>query len=132
MIKKLITHLTQNPRTLFLIDSSGALLSAFFLFVVLKNLNAYFGTPETVLNYLSAIAACFCVYSATCFLLLKGNWTLFIRVIGIANLLYCILTLSLLIIYFPLHTYLGIIYFLAEIAVIGVLVYIELNVAAAI
>lgn len=132
MIKKLITHLTQNPRTLFLADSSGALLSAFFLFVVLKSFNEYFGTPETILNYLSAIAACFCIYSATCFLFLKDNWTLYIRVISIANLLYCILTLCLLIIYLPLHTYLGIIYFLAEIAVIGVLVYIELNVAAVI
>ena len=132
MIKKLITQLTQNPRTLFLADSAGALISAFFLFVVLKKFNAYFGTPETILNYLSAIAACFCIYSAACFLFLKGNWTLYIRVISIANLLYCILTLCLLIIYLPLHTYLGITYFLAEIAVIGVLVYIELNVAAAI
>jgi hypothetical protein len=132
MIKKLIAHLTQNPRTLFLADSSGALLSAFFLFVILKNFNAYFGTPETVLNYLSAIAVCFCIYSAACFLFLKGNWTLYIRVISRANLLYCILTLSLLVSYFPLHTYLGITYFLTEIAVIGVLVYIELNVAAAI
>jgi hypothetical protein len=114
---------------LFLIDSLGAVLTAFFLFVLMRPFNEYIGIPETVLTFLSVIAICFCVYSATCFLFLKGRRTPFIRLIGIANLLYCALTTGLLIKYFPLLKIIGTIYFLIEIIIICVLGYVELNVA---
>ena len=114
---------------LFLIDSLGAMLTAFFLFIVLRNFNEYFGMPQTILIYLSVIAAIFCIFSTACFFFLKDNWIPFIRAIGIANFLYCILTVGLLIIYFPILTIIGITYFLVEIAIICVLVYIELKAA---
>jgi hypothetical protein len=85
--------------------------------------------PKTTLTYLSAIAACFCFYSAICFLILKENWIPFIRLISIANLLYCVLTMGLLITYYTQLTTLGSAYFLAEITLICVLVCIELTVA---
>jgi uncharacterized membrane protein HdeD (DUF308 family) len=75
------------------------------------------------------IAVCFCIYSTTCFFVIKANWTPFIVVISIANLLYCILTIGLVIFYHPQLTAIGIAYFLGEIAIISGLVYIELNVA---
>lgn len=129
MLSKTISHLVRKPKTIFLIDSLGAMLTAFLLFVVLRNFNKYFGMPITILTYLSAIAVFFCMYSMTCFFFLKGNWTLCIRVIGYTNLLYCILTIGLLIIYNATLTELGITYFLTEIAIVCVLVYVELKVA---
>ena len=131
-LDKIIEHLSLKPRTLFLIDSAGALLTAFSLFVVLRNINEYFGMPETILTYLSAMAACLCIYSTTCFFKLKDNWAPFIIGISIANLLYCIITVSLIIFYNPLLTTIGTTYFLLEIAIVCTLVYIELNVAATI
>jgi hypothetical protein len=128
-LKKLIDHFTERQRTLFLIDSLEAMMSAFFLFVIMRRFNAYFGMPKTVLTYLSVIAICFCIYSTACFLFLKGSWSPFIRLIGIANLLYCALTIGILIKYYPVLTTIGAIYFLIEIVIICGLSYIELNVA---
>jgi len=131
-LREIINHLAVKPKTLFLIDSLGAFLTMLFLFVVLRNFNEYVGMPKTILTYLSAIAACLCIYSATCFIFLNENWTPFIKGICIANLLYCILTLGLIIIYFPLLTIIGVTYFLVEIAIVCTLAYIEINVAIAI
>ena len=126
---KLINFFTEKQKTLFLIDGIGAIMTAFFLFVVMRQFNEYFGMPKTVLTYLSVIAVCFFIYSTTCFLFLKGRWTPFIRLIGIANLLYCALTIGLLFKYYPLLTIIGTVYFLIEIVIISGLSYIELKVA---
>ena len=126
---KTIKQLASEPKKLFLIDSLGALTTALLLFVVSRNLNEYFGMPARILTYLSGIAICFCIYSTTCFLVLKGNWTPFIKGISIANLLYCVLTIGLVIFYNPQLTKIGIAYFLGEIAIICGLVCIELRVA---
>jgi len=128
-VRKVVNYLAGNPKTLFLIDSLGAMLTTFFLFVVLRNFNEYFGMPKTILSYLSAIAACFCIYSTACFLFLKNCWTPYIKGISFANLFYCVLTIGLLLVYYPLLTIIGAIYFLLEIAIICGLVYVELKVA---
>jgi hypothetical protein len=128
-VNKIIKQLSSDPKKLFLIDCLGALTTAFLLFVVLRSFNEYIGMPVSILNYLAVIAVCFCVYSTICFFVIKAKWTPFIKGISIANLLYCILTISLVIFYHPQLTIFGIAYFLGEIAIIFGLVYIELNVA---
>jgi hypothetical protein len=128
-IIRIIKQLSLDPQKLFLIDSIGAFTTAFLLFVVSRNFNEYFGISERILTYLSVLAVCFCIYSTTCYFVIKANWTPFIKGISMANLLYCILTTSLVIFYFPQLTTIGIAYFLGEIAIICGLVYIEMNVA---
>ena len=132
MIRKVehsIRYLTENPKKLFLIDALGAMTTAFFLYVLLRNFSEYFGMPVVVLNALSVLAVCFCIYSMTCFLFLKGNWAPFIITISMANILYAVLTLGLIAMYYPELTFAGIAYFIIEIVIIGVLVYIEFKVA---
>ncbi|MGC4233772.1 MAG: hypothetical protein QM594_12415 [Niabella sp.] len=131
MVSKAINYLVSKPKMLFLIDSLGAMLTAFLLFAVLRNFNEYFGMPVVILTYLSVIAMLFCVYSATCFFFLKKDWPLFIRAIGYANLLYCILTAGLLMRHYSILTVPGITYFVVEIVVVCLLVYIEFKVATA-
>ena len=131
-LRKAIYHLSRKPKALFLVDALGALLTALLLFVVVKHFNTYFGMSETMLGYLSLIAGVLCIYSATCFFFLKENWPPFIRGIAIANILYCLLTLVTILSNCAALTSLGVTYFLVEIAVVCVLVYIELNVAVAI
>ncbi len=128
-LKNIINHLAHKLKILFLIDSIGALLTAFLLLVILKYFNGYFKMPKAILIYLSIIAIFFSIYSATCFFLLKENWIPFIRIIYIANLLYCILTLGILLNYYSIITTICVIYFLLEIVIICGLVYIEYNVA---
>lgn len=128
-VSKIIKQLSTDPQKLFLLDSIGAFTTAFLLFVVLRNFKEYFGMPEIILTYLSVIAVCFCIYSMTCFFVIESNWITFIKSISTANLLYCILTIGLVIFYRSQLTTIGIAYFLGEIAIICGLVYIELNVA---
>jgi hypothetical protein len=131
-VSKIIKQLSSRPKFLFLIDSLGAFTTAFLLFVVLRNFNEYFGMPKTILTYLSVIAACICIYSTTCFFVIKANWAPHIKGISIANLLYCILTIGLIIFYNSQLTIIGTTYFLGEITIICGLIYIELNVVTAI
>jgi hypothetical protein len=127
IINRLILHLSEKQRTLFLIDSIGAFSTAFFLFVIMRQFNEYFGMPKAALTYLSAIACCLCIYSTICFI--KGSTISLIKIIGIANLLYCILTIGVLIRYHPLLTTIARTYFLIEIVIIFGLSYVELRVA---
>lgn len=128
-IIRIIKQLSLEPQKLFLIDSIGAFTTAFLLFVVSRNFNQYFGISERILTYLSAIAGCFCIYSTTCYFVIKANWAPFIKGICMANLLYCMVTTGLVIFYFHQLTTIGLAYFLGEIAIICGLVYIEINVA---
>jgi hypothetical protein len=123
----IIRRITLKPKTLFLVDSIGALVTAFFLFAILRTFNEYFGIPQITLTYLSIIAAIFCLYSITCFFLLNDNWQSFLKTISIANLLYCFLTMGLVIYYYQSLTILGVTYFLAEIIVVCGLVFVELK-----
>lgn len=114
-----------TPKKLFLIDSSGALLTTLLLFFVLANLESVFGMPKQVLYYLSAIAFSFCIYSFLCYLRVGQNWKPFLTGIAVANLMYCCLTIGLVIFYRAELTILGWAYFLGEAAIILVLVYFE-------
>ena len=129
IIKKIINILIDNPKMLFLIDSAGALITAFLLFVVLRNFNDYIGMPETILVYLSIIALLFSIYSLICFLFLKKNWPAFIRAISFANIIYCFSTLVVLLIHSSKIKIFGISYFLIEVTLVCILVHVELKVS---
>lgn len=128
MNNNIIKQLASKPKSIFLIDGMGALLTTFFLFVILRTFNEYIGMPTIALTYLSLIAVIFCLYSTTCFFLLKENWRPFLKIIIIANLLYCILTMTLLIAYHQSLTIIGMTYFVIEIIVVSGLVFVELQV----
>lgn len=128
-MRALTDHLAGMPKKLFLTDGIGAMLTAFFLFIIMRQFNEYFGMPQTILTCLSVIAICLCIYSTLCFLFLKEFWITFLIILGMANLLYAALTTGMLIIYYPQLTLIGLIYFLIEIVMICGLAYIEFNVA---
>lgn len=117
----------RRPKTLFLVDSLGAFTTAFFLFAILRPFNQHVGIPQLVLTYLSIIALLFCFYSMTCFLLIKNNWQPFLKIISIANLLYCCLTIGIVVYYYHTLTILGVAYFLVEIVIVFGLVFVELK-----
>ena len=116
-----------NPHKLFLIDSLGGLLSAFMLGFVLIKFESSVGMSRSILYFLSGIALVFSVYSFVCFLLKIKKWQIFLKIIAIANLLYCCLTLVLLVYLYEKLTILGLIYFVVEIIIVSGLAVIELK-----
>lgn len=122
-----LDYFSRKPGTLFLIDGLGAALTTLCLF--LGHYHGYFGMPAYILKYLSVIGSFYCAYSMSCYFLLKNHWTVFLRIIGVANFLYSILTMSLIYSFYEDLTPMGLIYFLGEILLILFLVYIELIVA---
>lgn len=125
---KIINYLTGKPRIMLLIDAIGALTTSLMLGIVLAKNVALFGMPTDVLQPLSAVASCFAVYSFCVYLFAK-KYKLYIRIIALANLSYCIASAALTIINRHTLTTIGMIYFIGEILTIISLIYIEWNVA---
>lgn len=128
-IKSILDYFSGKPKSLFLLDGLGAALTTLSLFFVVRPYHDYVGMPANMLTYLSVIGLVYGVYSMSCYFFLKGSWTPYLRIIGISNFLYCVLTMILLLSYCNSLTRLGLAYFLVEILIILLLVYLELRVA---
>lgn len=125
--KRVVKTLTSKPKTVFLIDGLGAVLTAIILMAVLRHFNDYFGMPREALAILSIAALIFAVYSFSCFVFLDNNAQKLLRPIIVANLTYCVLTLSLVLYFYNRLTILGIAYFVGEVLIICGIVYMELK-----
>lgn len=123
----MLQHLIQHPRKVFLLDGLGALLSAIMLGGVLTAIQPLIGLPSKTLYGLAGVAGLFCLYSLTCYRLNLRNWRPFLMIIAAANTLYGLL--SLLLVIDALHeiTALGLTYFILEVIILAVVVYIEVK-----
>ena len=117
-----------NKYNIFLIDGAGAFLSAVFLWA-LAQWEAFFGMPAAILYRLLPLPMIFIVYDLTCFVLKPDNWQRCLKGIAWANLLYGILTISLVWRHSSSLTSWGMAYFIAEAIIIGILVAWELSMA---
>ena len=114
-----------EPKKLFLIDGLGAIVSAFFLGVILTKYEPSFGMPKTALYFLALIACFFTVYSISCCFLVVKNYRPYLNGIAIANLSYCCITIALVLYFYQKLTILGWTYFVLELIVLGVLTRLE-------
>ncbi len=124
-----IEYLRKKPKRLFLIDGLGALVTLFFLAVVLTRFQEYIGMPKKGLYFLSIFAVIFSIYSITCYLLRPVNWNILLRIIAFANLVYCFITIGYICYFYEHLTMIGLLYFITEILIIFVLINLELTVA---
>ncbi|MEM1406482.1 MAG: hypothetical protein AAGG59_06890 [Bacteroidota bacterium] len=122
-----LKNLTSTYKSLFLIDATGAAVTALMLSQVLARLGDLFGMPVNILYILAIIATCFALYSLICSCMVNQNWRSYLQGIAIANAVYCILTLALVIYLYDTLTWLGIGYFIGEIGIICLLVRFELK-----
>lgn len=118
--------MTLSPRHLFLIDGVGAIITAAILAGVLAQFETTFGMPSRVLYVLAGIAGTFAVFSLTCYFKALGKRVRLLGIIAVANLAYCLLTLSLIVAYRNEITLLGVAYFAGEIFVVGSLAMYEI------
>lgn len=129
MYKKILLHTTAHPRHLFAIDGAGALLSALLLALVLPAVQHLIGMPRPALYLLAAFPILFASYDAWCYLRLRRPHAPYLRMIGTANLLYCALSVGLLIYHFHLLTPIGMAYFMGELLIVLFLAILELRTA---
>lgn len=119
--------MTLAPKRLFLVDGLGGMLSAFLLGVVLARFETVFGMPQKVLYFLSCFACMYATYSLLSYRRAKENWRPWMQAIAVANLLYCCLTIGLVIYHHQALTKLGLLYFLLEVVIITGLAIMELK-----
>jgi hypothetical protein len=124
-IQSLINPLIAQPKRIFLIDGLGALLSAFLLIAVLARFEDLIGIPQGMFYILSGIASFFAIYSLSCSFFVMERWKVYLKIIMLANAGYCLLTIGVLLYFSQSLTILGWVYFLAELSVIGILIWIE-------
>lgn len=117
--------ITGKPKQLFFVDGIGAWLSAFLLSMVLANFIPAFGMPLHILTILALIPGFFAFYSFGCYFFLRDNWGPYLIAIAMANVLYCCLTLGLVIYHYEKLTSLGVGYFVLEMIVIVLLTILE-------
>ncbi len=118
-------------RSILLLDGVGAVISGIMHAWVLVYFEDNIGMPVPILRILGAIAFVFAIYSFS-----SAHWggpkkALLLKGIAIANTLFCLASLILLVLYYPSLTKIGFGYFVLEIIVVMLLVRFELNQANA-
>jgi hypothetical protein len=119
--------MTFNPKTFFIIDGLGALLSAFLLGIVLVQFESLFGMPKETLYFLAFLPCLFALYDLVCYLKVKKNELLFLRGIAMANLFYCCLSVGFVVHDYAQLTNLGLAYFILELIIVLILGSIQLK-----
>jgi glucose-6-phosphate-specific signal transduction histidine kinase len=102
-----------------LADGLGAILTALLLHIAPTFFEGGFGLPDFVLQSLIATALLFAIYSLCCYFFASKYWRKLLSIIATANLLYCLASIGVLIIYYKEMTIAGLVYFAGEIAVVG-------------
>ncbi len=135
-IKSIVEQLKANPKVIFLIDGIGAFITFLSLFGIGFWVHHYFGMPQNVLYSLGFVVVFYGVYSFSCYFFLFAKigkavkkWQSFLKVIIVANSLYCVIMSFLLIYFYQSLTVLGFTYFSLEISIITVLVILEMKMA---
>lgn len=126
---KCIDFLKRNPNQVFLIDGTGALITAISLLFLLPNLPELFQMPPHILRILGQAAVVLALYSWSHFFLKHSRTKLRIRIIALCNLIYCLVSIIFLYSYRQEISILDTLYFLFEIAIVMLLAAIEWEVS---
>ena len=115
-----------NPRSIFLVDGVGALVSTVLLLTV-AYFEPFFGMPKDILYRLVSVTVVFMFYSLGMYFLRPIKWRKYLITIALCNLLYCCLTLVFVFYFFNQLTPWGIAYFFSEMMIIIFLSSIEIR-----
>jgi len=115
-----------KEKQIFLMDALGAIFSVFCL-LILYSFEELFGVPKSVLLNFIAIAVAFSAYSLMCFFVNPKSWRLYLTIIAILNISYCLFTMYQLAQHVNTITLFGYLYFSAELVVVLILSFYELK-----
>lgn len=121
-------RLNLNSKNIFLVDSLGAFLNAATLGLVLAPLEHIFGMPRQILYFLATLGIAYGTFSMICHWLNHSAWRKLLYVIIVANLVYAMLTIWLVIRHIGNLTSCGYLYFSLELLVMFILIRLEVRV----
>lgn len=127
-VEKVIKWGVNNPGKLFLVDGSGALLSAFLLGVILVELQSVFGIPQSTLYFLAIFPCLFAVYDFYCVFSKQLRIGVFLKGIASMNLFYIFVSLGLCLYHVEQITICGWAYIVLEMIIVMTLAYVEYSV----
>lgn len=130
-VENIIKWGAKKPRKLFVVDASGATLSAVLLGVVLVKLEHLFGIPRQTLYLLALFPCLFALYDFYCILKEKFSTGAFLQGIALLNLFYSFLSLGLCLCHTEVITPLGWTYIVLEISIVTTLAHVEYRVGKA-
>ena len=117
-----------HSKNVFLLDGIGAVVSASIMGLLVAQQVSLFGLPSNDAYFLAAFPCVFFVYSIYCHFNLPVDWKPYLKMIIIANLLYCFISIGVVFYHFASLTNNGLAYFILEIIVILIVVVLELRV----
>lgn len=116
-----------TPNKLFLLDGSGAIVSAISLGIILPQFEEFFGMPARELYLLAAVALVFACYSMVCHFKKVENWKPLLLFIAISNFIYCLVTIGCMVFFNEQLTTWGYGYFILEIIIVLSIVAVEVK-----
>lgn len=114
-----------NAKNLLRIDAIGALFSCFFIGGLMIPFQSFIGLPHSVLTILALLATLFCLHSSFAFFRYPKSFSMHLRLVTIANLLYALLSIGVLVIYIEHMSLIGKVYFIAELSILSILIILE-------
>jgi hypothetical protein len=129
MLNRTLGIVNKNPKTLFVIDGLGALLSTFLLALVLAQFEHIFGMPRKSLYLLAIFPCLYAVFDLNCIVKEILSVPPFLKAIAILNFSYCLISFGFAIYHYQELTVLGWLYFIGEILVVASLAAIEYKTA---
>lgn len=126
---KWLRWLRRHPRYIFLVDGLGALWSAFVSGVVLVLVQEYVGIPLGALYILAAVPLLFVAVDAYCYFTYRGRPARRLRTIAGLNLLYCLLSVALMLRHHRVLLPPGYLYLTGEILIVAGLALFEIRTA---
>ena len=129
LFENLVQKSINQPRSLFILDGLGAVLSAVLLGLVLVSYEHIFGMPAKILYILAFWPCLFALFDFASAIKTGINYSAQLKIIAMANLSYCLLSVVTLIFHIHTITIWGICYFVSELAIVILLVTFEFEAA---
>lgn len=118
-----------DPRFLLKLDAVGAISTAVATYFVLASEILKTGLPSLFLQAMAAVALGFAGFDVIA-LLMRSRTGVALRIIASLNLAYCVAMMLGILIHRATVTSMGLAYFFTEIAIVGLLAFWEISIAA--
>lgn len=116
-----------DPRFIFLLDGSGGIVTFCMYQFVLPQFETIFFLPHEIMQKFSIFGILYAIFSLSCWKFAGPKPFRFLGVIAFANLLFCGISLNILIQQFQQLSLIDVLYLVGEKFIILSLVYLELR-----
>lgn len=130
MNRSVLSLLYTGSRQLFAVDAAGAFLTIILLLGVVRPLHQWMGLPPFVPVLLACIAVGLLVASGSCYLWVRQRLPVWYTAIGLGNVAYCLIAVTVLATCCPAITIWGVLWFAGELLIILALAAVELRIIA--